>query len=153
MRILVVSDSHSYYSTLEDILKRERSADMVIHLGDFADDMNMMDEYVAGKPVVICRGNCDLYGNDYAEQHVFELEGKKLLCCHGHRYHVKDGIYALYAAAREQEADICLFGHTHSARLDEENGIFILNPGAVCNGDYAVIDIKNDEIKITQKSV
>lgn len=153
MRILVLSDSHSYFSSLEDILKRERSADMIIHLGDHADDMNMMEEYTRMKAVIICRGNCDLYGYDYAEQHTFEAEGKKIFCCHGHRYRVKDGMYSLYSAAREQGADICLFGHTHSPLSEEENGICILNPGAVCCGDYATIDIKNGEVKVIQKRI
>lgn len=153
MRILILSDSHSYYGTLEKILQRERTADMIVHLGDFADDMNMMNEFTAMKPVVICRGNCDLYGTDYPEQSVFEFAGKKLLCCHGHRHHVKDGLYALYAAGREAGADICCFGHTHSALYEEENGIHLLNPGAVCNGDYATIDINGDDIKIIHKHI
>lgn len=153
MRLLIVSDSHSYYSTLENILKRERSADMIIHLGDHADDMNMMTEFTEQKAVLICRGNCDIYGSDHAEQHVFEAEGKKILCCHGHRYHVKDGMYALYSAGREQGAELCLFGHTHYSFVEEENGITLLNPGAVCNGEYATVDITNGKIVITQKTI
>ena len=153
MRLLVVSDSHSYLSTLEDILKRERSADLIIHLGDHSDDMSPLTEYTAQKGVIICRGNCDIYGYEYAEQHVFEADGKKVLCCHGHRYYVKNGLYSLYCAAREQRADICLYGHTHAPVIEEMNGITIVNPGAVCNGEYATIDIIKGKINVIHKKV
>lgn len=153
MHILVASDSHTYLSTLESILRRERGADIIVHLGDFSDDMARMTEYTAGKGVVICRGNCDFYGADYPELSVFEAEGKRIFCCHGHRYRVKDGLYALGCAAREQGADICLFGHTHSQLLEENDGRYILNPGAVCNGEYATIDLVNGEIKLLLKTI
>lgn len=153
MRLLVLSDSHSYISTLESILKRERSADIIIHLGDFADDMSPLSEYTSQKGLIICRGNCDLYSYDYSEQHIFEADEKKIFCCHGHRYNVKNGLYSLYCAGREHGADICLFGHTHTARLEDMNGKLLLNPGAVCNGEYATVDIINGEVKIIQKSI
>ena len=46
-------------------------------------------------------------------------------------------------AAREEKANILLFGHTHQAMTDYDDGLYIMNPGS-CSGYYAtygVIDI------------
>lgn len=44
------------------------------------------------------------------------------------------------------EHDLILFGHTHSQLLLRKGGHIALNPGAVCEGQYAVIEI-SDTIK------
>lgn len=153
MRMLILSDSHGDLSTLEYILKRERSADLIIHLGDFADDMNLFYEYTQTKGLLLCKGNCDINGADFPLQHIFQAENKNVFCCHGHRYGVKNGLSSLYFAAREQKADIALFGHTHSPFLDTESEVILLNPGAARNGDYATIEIIGNGIKPLLKTI
>lgn len=65
-----------------------------------------------------------------------ELEGVKILLCHGHRYHVKSTLLPLYLAARENGVRLALFGHTHTALLEEKDGITLLNPGS-CGFQHA----------------
>ena len=46
-------------------------------------------------------------------------------------------------AAREEKADILLFGHTHNAMTYYEDGLYVMNPGS-CSGymaSYGYIDI------------
>ena len=44
-------------------------------------------------------------------------------------------------AAREAHADICLFGHTHQQMTDYRDGLYLMNPGAVAEGCYGMVDI------------
>ncbi len=44
-------------------------------------------------------------------------------------------------AAREAHADICLFGHTHQQMTDYRGGLYLMNPGAVAEGCYGMVDI------------
>lgn len=42
MRVLIISDTHGRRANLEEVLEREESLDMLIHLGDVEDD----DDYI-----------------------------------------------------------------------------------------------------------
>ena len=57
------------------------------------------------------------------------------------RFHVKFGLTELEQAAREAHADICLFGHTHQQMTDYRGGLYLMNPGAVAEGCYGMVDI------------
>ena len=53
------------------------------------------------------------------------------------------GLYRLVCAARERQADILLFGHTHQPLIDYDDGLHILNPGSLhgSGGTYGTVDI------------
>ena len=73
-------------------------------------------------------GNCDFFDADTPSELVLEMEGKGFVT-HGHKYRVKDGLNTLYYRGLELDADIVLFGHTHSSQIvSGRNGT--LNPGA-----------------------
>ena len=63
---------------------------------------------------------------------------------HGHRYGVKSGYLRAIYAAREQQADLLLFGHTHYAECFQEGPLWVLNPGAARNGSYGIITLSQD---------
>ena len=46
-------------------------------------------------------------------------------------------------AARERKADILLFGHTHNALQEYDEGLYILNPGTLhgSEGTFGIVDI------------
>ena len=54
---------------------------------------------------------------------------------------VKYGLYNLQSAARGYNADIALFGHTHTPVTYYEDGLWLVNPGSIRNGDFAVVDL------------
>ena len=153
MKLLILSDSHGYIYNLEEILKKERSADMIIHLGDGADDMMLMTEYTQGKLVYLCKGNCDSYVYGFTEKVILPIENTRIFACHGHEYGVKYGLYKLYYAAKQEEAGLCLYGHTHIPKCDAEEDMFIVNPGSVSGGNYAVAEITGDKITTVNKSL
>ena len=80
-------------------------------------------------PIVSVRGNCD-YCDPTPEQRLVDYDGVRILMCHGHRHGVKSGLLRYEMAARENEVDAALFGHTHFAYCEEYNGLWLVNPGS-----------------------
>ena len=64
-----------------------------------------------------------------------------LVGAHGHAEHVKYGTDELICRARQEGADIVLYGHTHSGVTAYDDGLYIMNPGSIRDGHYGMIDI------------
>ena len=101
-------------------------------------------------PLVILIRNGE--NHDYPTSEL-NIGGKKIFAVHGNGYSLDYGLYSLSAEAREKEADICLYGHTHVPDITTGYGIWFVNPGSVsrprgiAGKTYAVIEItKNGEI-------
>ena len=128
MRIAVISDTHGMN---EDIIKALMSIDkpdMLIHLGDYADDGEKISK-ILGIPITIVKGNGDPFSN-YNEDELIEVHGKKLFLTHGHRHNVVRNLDTLYYKAVEMGADMALFGHTHLAVNLVHDNLIIMNPGS-----------------------
>ncbi len=138
-----------------DVIKANKDdIGYVIHLGDHCYDSKCINYVLQVTPLVAVCGNCDYFcGDDYTEEKVFELYGKKFLICHGHQYGVKSSYDTLYYAAKKNTADIVLFGHTHTAVVETKDNITIMNPGSIGNPkglskpSYGVIEIDNDNVE------
>lgn len=129
MRIAVVSDTHrgnKYINLAKNYIK---NADILIHLGDNTDDVEELTRGFEGE-VYSVRGNCD-YGSNMPSEQIVEVEGKRIFITHGHNYGVKYSLNNIYYRAKELNADIVLFGHTHEALVLEEDGILFMNPGSI----------------------
>ena len=86
------------------------------------------------KAFVAVHGNCDgPFSGGLRDEEILDLEGHRILLCHGHRYGVKGGLGHLIASAKRQGADIALFGHTHERHEEylPEYGLWLFNPGAL----------------------
>ncbi len=145
MKIIVMSDSHGSLNTVSDILDLHHDADAVIVLGDGLNDYSGRESANENQKFFFVSGNCDFY-SVYQEEEFREFAGKKIFFCHGHKYGVKHGYDDIKARAEKLGADICLFGHTHISYSDYCGGIYYLNPGAVCHGEFGIITIKNGQI-------
>ena len=66
--------------------------------------------------------------------------GRKVFLTHGHLYGVKTNLNELEKKAREENADICIFGHTHREYLVEKDGTVYVNPGALQDKKYVIYD-------------
>ncbi|EKQ51836.1 MULTISPECIES: metallophosphoesterase [unclassified Clostridium] len=129
MLIAVISDTHrisKYIDLAKEVIK---SADILIHLGDNVDDVEILEKNFKGK-VYAVSGNCD-YTTKYPRENIIEVNGKKIFFTHGDLYGVKSSINNIYYRGRELEADIVLFGHTHIHLIEEEDGIILMNPGSI----------------------
>ncbi|MGN1306558.1 MAG: metallophosphoesterase family protein [Faecousia sp.] len=154
MKLLVVSDSHRETEHMLLAVRRERP-DAVVHLGDHADDADAIEREFPYLPLCRVRGNCDYFENRAPEQALLRWEGVKLLAVHGHRYGVKGGLLRLQYAAKEKEAQVALFGHTHCAYCEELDGLWLLNPGA-CGSfmpTYGIVEIQEGAVECCVKEV
>lgn len=145
MRIVILSDSHKNIANVRKIVeKHEQDADLFLFLGDGERDF---EDVMALRPALRCDhvcGNCDFYSfaNTY---NLIKAEGRRVFYTHGHLYNVKFSMSELVHAAQGLGADIILYGHTHIAKNEYVDEMYLVNPGS-CSGmggnvSYAVIDI------------
>jgi putative phosphoesterase len=150
-KILVVSDSHGLTKELGALKERHREdVDLMIHCGDsqlMADDKEM-----AG--FVAVRGNCD-FDSRYPLDRLEEIAGKKVYVTHGHKYSVKTTLMKLHYRAREVQADIVCFGHSHILGAEMIDGVLFLNPGSILlprerrEKTYVILDLLESQIHLS----
>lgn len=147
MRILVVSDTHGDYLSFKTAVETQRSADVIIHCGDSQGEIDDIKLQFPNKAIIAVKGNCD-FSSSLPTVETITIENKKLFITHGHLYNAKYTLYNLCCAAREAGADILLFGHTHNALTEYDDGLYIVNPGSLhgYNASYAYIDITDKGI-------
>ena len=135
-RIIVVSDSHGDEVSLREAFQqayRHGKIDAAVFLGDGASDFEKVVPWLNAKGTVCyaVKGNNDWSCREENEI-TFAIGGVRFFACHGHTRQVKYGFDRLWYAAQEREAQVVLYGHTHRERVDQEGGILLINPGAVC---------------------
>lgn len=148
-----MSDSHKRTGNLFDIVEKHmNNTDLFIFLGDIDDDF---DDILTMYPNISYRrvaGNNDWYSSHPLFREI-TFHGKKIYFCHGHTHHVKHGYENIISHCKNIQADICLFGHTHTQYTAYDNGLYIMNPGAVCNGEYGIIDVVDNGIMIIPSKI
>ena len=121
MRIAVLSDTHGNLSWMHRLKPMFDSVDCVIHLGDCVSDARRIQESISC-PVYFIAGNCDIMSSVPQELEKY-IGGVKVFAVHGHRYSLDYGLYSLSADARERDAKLCLYGHTHIPDITSCYGI------------------------------
>lgn len=146
MKVLIVSDSHGMVSELGVVKKRhENEVDLFLHCGDSELSANeaVLDGYIT------VQGNCD-YDDRYPTETIQEIAGKKIFLTHGHLYGVKSSINNLLYKAKEVEADIACFGHSHFLGMEVVDGVLFINPGSLrlprgrAEQTYVILTIESD---------
>lgn len=146
MKILVMSDSHGRRDLVEDCVRRHTEAEVVIHLGDVLTDVEYLVPQFPEKQFYFVHGNCD-WRTDYPAAQCVEIGGVRVFFAHGHRLAVKYGLTTFMAVARQNEAHICLYGHTHEPYNKYHDGLYVMNPGSLAEPrgtsrpSYGLIDI------------
>lgn len=148
MRLLVISDAHGMRRRIEMVIELHPEADAVIFLGDGARDIPEVEKYFPDKKFYCVCGNCD-FATGYPESRLEILAGKRVFFTHGHLFGAKSGEEQLRAAARGAGADILLYGHTHTPVTNYEDGLYIMNPGALLMSQYGIVDITPSGILCT----
>jgi uncharacterized protein len=127
MKVLFVSDSHGLTAELEMLVeKHQDEVDLFIHCGDSELDPG----HPALKNYVAVSGNCD-FDDGFSEDIVRKIGNKTIYITHGHKYSVKSGLMRLSYKAREANADIACFGHSHILGAEMAQGILFINPGSI----------------------
>lgn len=150
--IVVVSDTHGNYDFILKMYPLFQENDYIIHLGDGNRDMSDIYRAFPNKTFV-CQGNCDAGTLFSRSEWELEIEGCKILCCHGHRYGVKSGTGELAKEAKERGFNVALYGHTHRARIEEIDGVTVMNPGNAkrygTSPTYGYIVINGEKVTAT----
>ena len=151
--IVVISDTHGRKNCVEELYPVLREADFVIHLGDGWTDLR---DFNAEHPekTYLCKGNCDVF--PALKEYELEVENVKIFFCHGDKYRVKAGLTRIYLRAKEIGASLVLYGHTHNARVDFEDGVTLVNPGSMTHfgrKSYCQIELIDGVINAEIKDV
>ncbi len=158
--ILVFSDSHGNPTLMRQALKANIGAS-IIHLGDGIDDLAFLD--TNGRQIYTVCGNFEsyLYPATTKKHELYEklidVNGTRILMMHGHLHSVKNSLDSAIRAATAAEADLLLFGHTHTpvdiylpegsnvAGMILKKPLRVMNPGTVGKGtklSYGVLTFR-----------
>ena len=139
MKILLASDSHGDYGSLDRLYKMHPNMDLYLHAGD-----SEQDEWSL-KPFISVRGNCD---------HYYDFPNYLLIPSPVGNIYVQHISHVSKSVISEHNVKIVIHGHTHTRRQEEINGILYLNPGAISYardkyaGSYAILNIENNRIEV-----
>ena len=143
MKIAVISDSHGKKNLIDDIFKNYKF-DALIHLGDGDDDLGL---YSNLSNVYVVRGNCD-FGSANAHELMLQFGGVCFFVTHGHKYMVKFSRAILASEAAKMGAQVALYGHTHKFCDEYIDNVRLINPGALKNKQFIMLDVSDGQIKI-----
>ena len=132
LTVAVFSDTHGSNALMLEAVRRERP-DLLIHLGDFSRDAELLRREFPEIPLYSVCGNCDAAPSAPLTLTV-ELGPVKAFLTHGHRYSVDWRLDSLVYAAQEAGAHLALFGHTHEALNTDWGGVQLINPGTAGKG-------------------
>lgn len=150
MRIGILSDTHGDLTLARLALTNMGEIELLLHAGDHYNDAGQLVENSNVKLYAVV-GNCDWHQTGPTDL-LIDAGGKKIWLTHGHKYRIKDSMQALIEKAKEQKADIVVFGHTHIPTVETVDGILLFNPGSISfprsrqGATYGVIEISNQEI-------
>lgn len=131
MKLLVFSDSHRANITDMLALIDEEKPDAVAHLGDLVSDVEDIHFVYPELPVYNVRGNNDWGDDETPNSMVVSVEHVRLFLTHGHLYGVRRNTQRLAEAARAENCQVALYGHTHRAEVHQEDGVLVANPGSI----------------------
>ena len=155
MKVCVCSDSHGRSERLIEVLNREQP-ELCFFLGDGARDLEAARTQFPRLVFYAVRGNCDLRSR-LPQELVCAVGGVTVFVAHGHRYEVKHdhSLRALRRAAREADADVVLFGHTHLPALERHAVVLFLNPGSLggVRRSYGVLTLEDGRVRAELKSL
>ncbi len=135
-KLAIISDIHHAGEYLLGLLPIINSSDYLIFCGDGLDELMAVRGSI-NVPMVCVRGNNDR-NTQIVEMASFVIGGTRALVTHGDKQGVRQGLSGLYAAAKLKNCPLVFFGHTHTYCDYVHGGIHFINPGALCNGDYAL---------------
>ena len=139
MKILLVSDSHSDYASLDRLAGMYPDMDLYLHAGD-----SEQDEWSI-KPFISVRGNCD---------HYYGFPNFLIIPSPYGNIFVQHLPFIFKSTINEHNAKIVIHGHTHTRRNEKKNGILYVNPGAISyardkyDGSYAILDIESNHVDV-----
>ena len=145
-RICLISDSHGNKDKIEDFLL-DSNFDYIFFMGDGLRDFR--DIYLDNLKKV--SGNCDFF-SDEANTIFTIICGKKIMITHGHMYKAKLTKSLMANYAKQNNAQIVCYGHTHIQKDETIDCVRLINPGSFKNGQYAILNIEENKVEVEFKN-
>ncbi len=148
---VIVSDVHYDAERLRALMPVINSSELFVFCGDGLNAV-MNERGAILVPMVCVRGNNDFY-TDITDTAIAMLGDMRFMVTHGHRQGVKNGISGVLAAAENNDCRLAFFGHTHMFCDRIEDGVRLINPGALCAGAYAFVTYDGARVVCERRSV
>ena len=145
MRVGVVSDTHGYLNPA--IARAFQEVDLIVHAGDVG-KVDVLEKLRRIAPVHAVRGNMDRGGwaRKLPLTQIVEAGEVLLYLLHDlSRLDLEPSAAGLHAV---------ISGHTHRSRVQERNGVLLLNPGSAtfprydASGSVALLRIEGTNVEV-----
>ena len=155
MIIGLISDTHIPDRAKEipqKVFEAFNEVDLILHAGDLTSP-KVIEELEKTAPVVAIQGNMDrVNGIDLPIAKTIEVEGLKIGIAHGEVYPRADTQQLVYLA-KELDVDILVTGHSHQPKIEQTDGVLLLNPGSPivprrADRTVMLLEIKNKEVDV-----
>ena len=145
MKIGVISDTHGGLEGYKKAMEILDGVRMVLHAGDILNHgpvnpfpsaygpkelINLIND--SRVPILAAKGNCDSEVDELLLKIIiqpmvfFQDQELRILVQHGHT-HDDEGRIEL---GKKYDLSIIISGHTHTPKIEEQDGIILLNPGS-----------------------
>ena len=151
-KILVLSDSHSYFDKVLKIFEKEKP-DIVIGAGDGIKDIEELSYIYPKAEYYMVKGNCDYFDRSHNEENLFEIDNIKIFLTHGHLYDVKRTLNSIKEIGKKLNVSLIVFGHTHKPYIEKDGDMILFNPGATEDGRYGIIILEQGNIELIHKQL
>ena len=155
MLIGLISDTHIPDRARElpkNVISAFQNVDLILHAGDLT-SMEVIDEKEKIAPTIAIQGNMDrAAGIILPNAKVIEAEGIKIGIAHGEVYPRADTQQLLYLA-KQLDADILVTGHSHQPKIEQIDGVLLLNPGSpivprLADRTVMLLEINNKDVDV-----
>ena len=132
MLIGLISDTHIPDRARilpQNVIDAFNDVDLILHAGDLTSP-KVIEELEELAPVIAVQGNMDrANGILLPKAKIIEAEDLRIGLIHGEVYPRADSDQLLYLA-KELNVDILVSGHSHQPKIEQKEGILLLNPGS-----------------------
>lgn len=155
MLIGLISDTHipdRAKQLPQNVLDAFSDVDLILHAGDLT-SLEVIEELEEIAPVMAVQGNMDRVGGiKLPKAKIVEAEGLKIGIVHGEVYPRGDTQQLVYLA-KELGADILVSGHSHQPKIEQTDGVLLINPGSpivprLADRTVMLLEINNKEVDV-----
>lgn len=157
MKIAVASDAHGAKGQMDALLAALEPVDVFCFLGDMDKDAEYLDWGLReAQPQAVfyaVAGNNDPFSQRARAREAVFGDVRTLLT-HGHLYRgIRQTREHMAGQAARMDMALVLYGHTHIACDETEDGVRMINPGALMHGKWALIEIQDGRVAVDMRQL
>lgn len=155
MLIGLISDTHIPDRAKEipqKVFDAFSDVDLILHAGDLT-SLKVIEELEKIAPVIAIQGNMDrAKGINLPMAKVIEIEDVKIGIAHGEVYPRADTQQLVYIA-KELDVNILVTGHSHQPKIEQTDGVLLINPGSpivprLADRTVMILEINGSEVDV-----